>query len=386
MKRILTPAQKKTNKICNLILFAALVVVLIIIDMTSNSYDMISKVLQKGCVYAIVAVSMNLLNGFTGLFSLGQAGFMLIGAYMYSIFSIDDASRAMVFQYSGDPIVNFQLPMVVAIILAGLAAAVFAFLIGLPVLKLKSDYLAIATLGFAEILRTIIQWDKLGPLTNGSFPISKLNTFKDALKETPLQKISCIMPFFLVAFICIGIIALLIRSTYGRAFKAIRDDEVAAEAMGINLARHKMISFVVSSFFAGIGGAMYAIFVTSTNAAPFTSALTYEILLIVVIGGIGSVTGSVLSSFLYIASQEWWLRGLDSGTFAGISSPMFRNGFRLVVFSVIIMIFVLFFRNGIMGDREFSSVGIVKAVKGIPGKIKGLFSGKKSADETKEAE
>ena len=331
-------------------------VVLIIIDMTSNSYDMISKVLQKGCVYAIVAVSMNLLNGFTGLFSLGQAGFMLIGAYMYSIFSIDDASRAMVFQYSGDPIVNFQLPMVVAIILAGLAAAAFAFLIGLPVLKLKSDYLAIATLGFAEILRTIIQWDKLGPLTNGSFPISKLNTFKDALKETPLQKISYIMPFFLVAFVCIGIIALLIRSTYGRAFKAIRDDEVAAEAMGINLARHKMISFVVSSFFAGIGGAMYAIFVTSTNAAPFTSALTYEILLIVVIGGIGSVTGSVLSSFLYIASQEWWLRGLDSGTFAGISSPMFRNGFRLVVFSVIIMIFVLFFRNGIMGDREFSSV------------------------------
>ena len=171
MKRILTPAQKKTNKICNLILFAALVVVLIIIDMTSNSYDMISKVLQKGCVYAIVAVSMNLLNGFTGLFTLGQAGFMLIGAYMYSIFSIDDASRAMVFQYSGDPIVNFQLPMVVAIILAGLAAAAFAFLIGLPVLKLKSDYLAIATLGFAEILRTIIQWDKLGPLTNGSFPI-----------------------------------------------------------------------------------------------------------------------------------------------------------------------------------------------------------------------
>ena len=105
-----------------------------------------------------------------------------------------------------------------------------------------------------------------------------------------------------------------------------------------------------------------------------------------VIRGIGSVTGSVLSSFLYIASQEWWLRGLDSGTFAGISSPMFRNGFRLVVFSVIIMIFVLFFRNGIMGDREFSSVGIVKAVKGIPGKVKGLFSGKKSADETKEAE
>ena len=160
-------------------------------------------------------------------------------------------------------------------------------------------------------------------------------------------------------------IALLIRSTYGRAFKAIRDDEIAAEAMGINLAHHKMLSFVVSSFFAGIGGALYAVYIGSTNAAPFTSALTYEILLIVVIGGIGSITGSVLASFLYIASQEWWLRGLDSGKFLGISSPVFRNGVRLVVFSVIIMIFVLFFRRGIMGDREFSSLRIVRAVKGL---------------------
>ncbi|MBQ5902103.1 MAG: branched-chain amino acid ABC transporter permease [Clostridia bacterium] len=195
--------------------------------MTSNSFDMIVKVLQKGCVYAIVAVSMNLLNGFTGLFSLGQAGFMLIGAYVFSIFSVKDANRATVFSFSGEPLVDFELPLIVAIVLAGIVAAIFAFLIGLPVLKLKSDYLAIATLGFAEILRTIIQWDKLGRLTNGSFPISKLNSFKDLLKDTPFDKLSYVIPFFLVALVCIGFIALLIKSTYGRAFKAIRDDEVA---------------------------------------------------------------------------------------------------------------------------------------------------------------
>lgn len=380
--KILSPADKKKNTVCNLILFAALIAVLIYIDATSLSVDMIVKVLQKGCVYAIVVVSMNLLNGFTGLFSLGQAGFMLIGAYMYSVFSVDNASREMVYSFSGKPVINFQLPIIVAIILAGLAAALFSFLIGLPVLKLKSDYLAIATLGFAEILRTIIQWDKFGRVTNGSFPISQLNTFKARLADTPFAKMSFVIPFFIAAFVCIGIIALLIHSTYGRAFKAIRDDEVAAEAMGINLARHKMISFVTSSFFAGIGGALYAVFVGSTNAAPFTSALTYEILLIVVIGGIGSITGSILASFLYIASQEWWLRGLDSGTFMGISSPIFRNGFRLVVFSVIIMIFVLFFRNGIMGDREFSSVGMYRAIKNLPGKIAGKF--KKSKAEVRE--
>ena len=376
--KILSPADKKKNTICNLILFAALVAVLIYIDATSLSVDMIVKVLQKGCVYAIVAVSMNLLNGFTGLFSLGQAGFMLIGAYMYSVFSVDNASREMVYSFSGKPIINFQLPIIVAIILAGLAAALFSFLIGLPVLKLKSDYLAIATLGFAEILRTIIQWDKFGRVTNGSFPISQLNTFKARLADTVFAKMSFVIPFFIVAVICLGIIALLIHSTYGRAFKAIRDDEVAAEAMGINLAKHKMISFVISSFFAGIGGAMYAVFVGSTNAAPFTSALTYEILLIVVIGGIGSITGSILASFLYIASQEWWLRGLDSGTFMGITSPVFRNGFRLVVFSVIIMIFVLFFRNGIMGDREFSAIGIYKAIKNLPSKAADKFRKQKA--------
>ncbi len=380
--KILSPADKKKNTVCNLILFAALIAVLIYIDATSLSVDMIVKVLQKGCVYAIVVVSMNLLNGFTGLFSLGQAGFMLIGAYMYSVFSVDNASREMVYSFSGKPVINFQLPIIVAIILAGLAAALFSFLIGLPVLKLKSDYLAIATLGFAEILRTIIQWDKFGRVTNGSFPISQLNTFKARLADTPFAKMSFVIPFFIAAFVCIGIIALLIHSTYGRAFKAIRDDEVAAEAMGINLAKHKMISFVTSSFFAGIGGALYAVFVGSTNAAPFTSALTYEILLIVVIGGIGSITGSILASFLYIASQEWWLRGLDSGTFMGISSPIFRNGFRLVVFSVIIMIFVLFFRNGIMGDREFSSVGMYRAIKNLPGKIAGKL--KKSKAEVRE--
>lgn len=363
--KTLNAADRKRNAIGNIILFCLLVAVLFVIDGTSKSYDMIVKVLEKGCVYAVVVVSMNLLNGFTGLFSLGQAGFMLIGAYVYSIFSIDDASRAMVYGFSGEPLVNFRLPIIVAILLAGVFASVFAFLIGLPVLKLKSDYLAIATLGFAEILRTIIQWDKLGRLTNGSFPISNLGTFKEALSDTPFKKASFVIPFFIIAFVCIGVIALLIRSTYGRAFKAIRDDEIAAEAMGINLAHHKMLSFVVSSFFAGIGGALYAVYIGSTNAAPFTSALTYEILLIVVIGGIGSITGSVLASFLYIASQEWWLRGLDSGKFLGISSPVFRNGFRLVVFSVIIMIFVLFFRRGIMGDHEFSSLRIVRAVKGL---------------------
>ena len=154
-------------------------------------------------------------------------------------------------------------------------------------------------------------------------------------------------------------------STYGRAFKAIRDDEVAAEAMGINLFKHKMLSFVISAFFAGVGGALLAMFQTAVQASTFTSVMTYEILLIVVIGGIGSVSGSCIAAFLYIACSEWWLRFLDSGAlpFGNIQVSFFRDGFRMVVFSVVIMIIVLFFSKGIMGNKELSFAGLIKKIK-----------------------
>ena len=307
-----------------------------------------ATVLKKGAVFAVVAVSMNLLNGFTGLFSLGQAGFMLLGAYTYAIFSIPLEARESVY-YMQDHLAGFlhvaELPVIPAMIAAGLVAAVFAFLIGLPVLRLKSDYLAIATLGFAEIVGAFAKWDTLGPITNAPNPLVNYPKFS---KDTT---------YFIAAGVCIAIIALLVRSTYGRAFKAIRDDEIAAEAMGINLAKHKMISFVTSSFFAGVGGAMLAMFQSKAQANSFTTALTYEILLIVVIGGIGSLSGSVIASFLYIACSEWWLRFLDT---PDVIPGLTRNGFRLVVFSAVIMIIVLFFRRGLMGDKEFSTERLVK--------------------------
>ena len=315
---------------------------------------------------------MNLLNGYTGLFSLGHAGFMLIGAYTYAIFTIPTAARDSVYLYY-DAAIRLSFPEVLgsaigpigtalgvlaAILLAGLLAALFAYLIGLPVLRLKSDYLAIATLGFAEIIRAVCQWQKLGPITNGSNLLksfARTSTFKIPIGSTTLS-LSTFVPV-LIATVSITIIVMLINSTYGRAFKAIRDDEVAAEAMGINLAKHKMISFTVSSFFAGISGAMMAMVLSIAQASNFKSAMTYEILLMVVLGGIGSTSGSVIGSFLFVAASEWWLRGLDSGRFLGISAPgIFRNGFRLVVFSVIIMIVVLFFRKGIMGEQEITDL------------------------------
>ena len=344
---------KKKETIISVALIAALLIVLYVLEQILPSTSMLFTVLKKGAIYALVAVSMNLLNGFTGLFSLGQAGFMLLGAYTYGILTIPVEQRENVYMYFDGGIVQFTVPVFVALIAAGVVAAIFAYLIGLPVLRLKSDYLAIATLGFAEIIRAVFQWDKLGPLTNGSNLLRSYPTFSSVLFP------------FIVSGICIAIIVMMINSTYGRAFKAIRDDEVAAEAMGINLAHNKRIAFVVSSFFAGVSGALLAMYQTTIQASTFKSAMTYEILLIVVIGGIGSVTGSCISSFLFIIFSEWILRFLDNDTYIGsFHVPLLRAGFRKVVFSVVIMIIVLFFRQGIMGTREFSIRGIYNFLTG----------------------
>ena len=344
---------KKKETIISVALIAALLIVLYVLEQILPSTSMLFTVLKKGAIYALVAVSMNLLNGFTGLFSLGQAGFMLLGAYTYGILTIPVEQRENVYMYFDGGIVQFTVPVFVALIAAGVVAAIFAYLIGLPVLRLKSDYLAIATLGFAEIIRAVFQWDKLGPLTNGSNLLRSYPTFSSVLFP------------FIVSGTCIAIIVMMINSTYGRAFKAIRDDEVAAEAMGINLAHHKRIAFVVSSFFAGVSGALLAMYQTTIQASTFKSAMTYEILLIVVIGGIGSVTGSCISSFLFIIFSEWILRFLDNDTYIGsFHVPLLRAGFRKVVFSVVITIIVLFFRQGIMGTREFSIRGIYNFLTG----------------------
>ena len=431
---------KKQNRRGSFLALIAVAAVLLLTILLENTLDptaniMLFTSLRKGAVYALVAVSMNLLNGFTGLFSLGQAGFMLLGAYTYAILTIPVEDREGVYYLYGSA-VNFSIPdllggadtplglvlgVLIALVLAGCVAALAAWLIGLPVLRLKSDYLAIATLGFGEIIRAVFQWEKLGPVTNGANALKNFPTFssfnlKDAGGAVTLR-LSVFVPMLLAA-VCIGIVVLLINSSYGRAFKAIREDEVAAEAMGVDLAKHKRLAFCISSFFAGVGGGMFAMFANQAQAKTFTTAMTYEILLIVVIGGIGSISGSCIAAFLYVAASEWWLRFLDTSvTFqsawdprriaflagyvlvvaggaaflirkerrgankkwkqlltggaavfllgwlalyaagGSLVMPLLRNGFRMVVFSVVIMAVVLFYRRGIMGDRELWDLG-----------------------------
>lgn len=335
--------SKDKNKLfLNILLIIIFALIIILLDTKQIGDDYVRRVLNLSAIYTIVSVSMNLVNGFTGLFSLGQAGFMAIGAYTVAIFTVPLAERTKIFYIipQNPLLAQIELPFVVALILGGLLAALVAILIGLPVLRLKSDYLAIATLGVSEIIRIVFTNAK--SITNGALGI----------KSIPAMPTMWV--FFGVAILSVALMSLLINSSYGRAFKAIREDETAAEAMGINLFKHKVMSFAIGAFFAGIGGGLLASLLATVDPKQFYFTVTYNFLLIIVLGGMGSISGTVIASFVVTAGLEL-LRFFDSPlTLFGVNIPLFRPGLRMVIFSILLMILVLFFRNGLLGQKELS--------------------------------
>ena len=194
---------KNKNKLYTLIALVIIIGFLAFLQSDTAEYSYQISILERSAIYAVVAVSMNLLTGFTGLFSLGQAGFMAIGAYVVAIFTIPVGSRASVYYVSGiSPVIaNIQLPIPVALLLGGLAAAAMAALIGIPALRLKSDYLAIATLGFSEIIRAFIAAPMFDTITNGSYGLKSIPGFPN------------IFAVFVLAALCIALMVLLINSS-----------------------------------------------------------------------------------------------------------------------------------------------------------------------------
>ena len=359
--------SKKTKNICTAItvLLAVVLIALFDNDVIGNAY--VKRVLNLAAIYAIISVSMNLVNGFTGLFSLGQAGFMAIGAFSVAIFTVPAEYINSIFYLEpmAPWLAAIRLPFVAALLVGGLIAAGLSLLIGYPVLRLKSDYLAIATLGFSEIIRIV--FTQMQTITNGALGINRI------------PGITTMWVPFGAAAVCIGIMVLLIHSSYGRAFQAIREDDIAAEAMGINLSAHKNLAFAVSSFFTAIGGGLYAALLTSVDPKQFYFTMTYNFLVIIVLGGMGSVTGTVIASFIITGGLEW-LRFFDEPlTIMGVSIPLFRSGLRMVVFSVLLMLLVLFYSRGLMGQKEFSWDGIYARCKKIKTNLAGLSKKKGGA-------
>lgn len=321
---------------------AAAIVGLLLLFVADAALDPFSMQIFKLCaINVILALSLNLLNGFTGLFSLGHAGFMAVGAYTCALLTMSPAQKEMNFFLKPiEPwLAQVSIPFLPALIAAGLVAAFAGFLIGAPVLRLRDDYLAIATLGFSEIIRVV--FTNLQSVTNGSLGLKGLPRFTNMWWAWGAAAATTV---FLVS---------LIRSSYGRAFKAIRDNEIAAESMGIDIFRMKLLSFVISAFIAGVGGALLGHHLTTIDPKQFQFLKTFDILLIVVLGGIGSISGSIIAAVVITVSMEA-LRFLDGP----LNFIVFRTdgipGVRMVVFSALLMAVILYRRQGLMGKQELT--------------------------------
>lgn len=320
----------------------ALLFMAIFLFVAEQYFDLyIIRILNVCAIYAILGMSMNLINGFTGLFCLGHAGFMAVGAYVTALLTMSPSMKTQIFYMAPiiKPLDVITLPFPIALLLGGLLSALVGFLIGAPALRLKGDYLAIATLGFAEIIRVI--FTNTQRITNGALGLKGIPSFTNLWWS-----------FGGVAVTAVVLLS-LINSSYGRAFKAIREDEVAAESMGIDLARHKNLAFITGAFFAGIGGGLLGNLLGTIDPKMFSFMFTFNILLIVVLGGMGSITGSIISAFIVTIGQEV-LRFLDESINLGFIVLQGKVGMRMVVFSALLMVVVIFYRDGLMGTREFN--------------------------------
>jgi branched-chain amino acid transport system permease protein len=321
---------------------------------TFNPYTI--QILNLIAINIILALSLNLIYGFTGMFSLGHAGFMAVGAYVCSLLVLSPLQKELMWIL--EPIIwpfsVMELPFFAAVIAGGLVAAFIGLLVSMPVLRLGGDYLGIATLGFAEIIRVVIT--NVTPITNGSLGIKGI------------PKHSTLLWNYVWLFITLYFIISLLRSNSGNVLKAIRDDKIAARTMGINIFRQQALSFSLGAFFAGVGGGLLACLISTIDPKMFTFLLTFNILMIAVAGGLGSVTGSVLAGIIITVLLEW-LRFVEEGMDLGFAFIPGVPGMRMVIFSMALMAIILFRSSGIMGMREFSW----DAVFGAFSKIRKLF-------------
>ncbi|MCR4435723.1 MAG: branched-chain amino acid ABC transporter permease [Clostridiales bacterium] len=331
--------NKKRNAILTIISILLLALFLVYANNFLDIY--VVRILNVCAIYTILGLSLNLVNGFTGLFSLGHAGFMAVGAYTTALLTMSPAVKKQIFYMAPliKPLDAITLPFPAALIAGGVLAALAAYIIGAPTLRLKGDYLAIATLGFGEIIRVI--FTNTQNITNGAL----------GLKGIPATT-NLWWSFGTAAFTLVVLMS-LINSSYGRALKAIREDEIAAESMGVSLFFHKNLSFIIGAFFAGIGGGLLGNLLGTIDPKQFNFLFTFNILLIVVLGGMGSFTGTIISAFIITIANEV-LRFLDESIDLGFIVFNGKLGLRAVVFSALLMVVVLFYSQGLMGTSEFS--------------------------------
>jgi len=318
-------------------LAAAVVIILLLVAVNEYMSDQglfgfgvppyYGRVIMLAGINVTLAVSLNLITGFTGQFSIGHAGFMAVGAYTSAYLTVYHAQN---WEHALAGVVGAGLAhaliFLLAIIVGGFASAVAGLMVGIPSLRLRGDYLAIVTLGFAEIIRIVIlNIDKVGGATG--FTVPGYTNF-----------------IWVGAFAIISIITVynIVHSDVGRALVSIREDELAAEAMGINTTRYKVLAFVISSAMAGMAGVLFGHYTSFLSTNDFQFIRSFEIIIMIVLGGMGSLTGSVLGALVITVLPEF-LRRL----------PGDLSQYRLVVYSALLIIIMLTRPQGILGTSEF---------------------------------
>lgn len=291
---------------------------------TSTAY--IKGICTTACYTIVLVSSLNLLVGFMGEFSLGHAGFMSVGAYVSAIVTTALAGKGL-------PSI---LLFLIALLVGGLAAAVTGVAVGIPALRLRGDYLAIVTVAFAEIIRVAFCNFQI---TGGGRTMSGIT------------KLSDFYWCFWVTVVCVTVMYMYVRSRFGRTVIAIREDYIAASASGINVTFYKVLTFTISAFFAGVGGAMYAHYMTAMIPTNFNFNYSAEMLTEVIIGGTGSLTGSVIGA-VFLSSLPELMRQFAT--------------YRMLVYSVVLVLVMIFKPGGIFGTWEFS---LTRALGSLTGRI-----------------
>ena len=316
----------KKNFIINILGVSILFIVINILIQSGMINSYISGILILVCINIVLAISLNITAGCLGQMALGHAGFMSIGAYTAALFTKSNLIPGV----GG---------YVLALILGGLVAIIIGVVIGIPALRLRGDYLAILTLAFCEIIRVLIEFFKF---TGGA----------KGLTGIKLQKNFAII--YIIMLLCVFMMYTFMKSRHGRAILSIREDEIASESSGINLTFYKTLAFAYSAFFAGVAGGMYAHYIGILGAKNFDFNKSIDILVIVVLGGLGSFTGSAIGAIVLTILPEM-LRGF--------------NDYRMFIYAVMLILMMMFRPSGLLGTKEFSLTNLVS--KALPKNVKG---------------
>jgi branched-chain amino acid transport system permease protein len=306
-------------------LLAALLISLVVTLCSGSIDDYVLDILLNVGINIILAVSLNLVNGYTGQFSLGHAAFMAVGAYGSSVVTLEMGHR-LVGIFGGAGWFANSMTFLIALTVGGLCAAVCGWLVGVPSLRLRGDYLAIVTLGFNEIIKVILQ------NTSADGP------FGGALGLKGIEPYTNVFWVFGIAAISVYVITAMINSTYGRGFLAVRDDEIAAESMGVNTVRYKVIAFVMGSFFAGLAGGLYAHFRSTISPEGFGFLKSVDVVVMVILGGMGSTLGVVLAAIILTVLNEF-LRDFEQ--------------YRMIVFALLLIIMMIVRPQGLLPATLF---------------------------------